>query len=169
MDTTFETAKRGLRQTGGSVESHELVELLARHGSEEGALLERYQRFIDDAPTTYVRYLVQLIVDDERRHHRLLTELANAIAWGSSEWSPDPAMPTMASAVDQDEGQVLLRETRVLLQSEKRDRIALKRLRKRLRAYADTTMWTLVVDLMLLDTEKHTQILGFIADHAQKR
>ncbi|MHB1519038.1 MAG: hypothetical protein ACYCVN_11835 [Acidimicrobiales bacterium] len=169
MDTTFETARRGLRQTGGSVESRELVELLARHGSEEGALLERYQRFINDAPTSDVRYLVQLIVDDERRHHRLLNELANAIAWGSSEWSPDPAMPTVASAAGGDEGQVLLRETRAFLQSEKRDRIELKRLRKRLRAYADTTMWALVVDLMLLDTDKHIRILGFIADHAPKR
>ena len=168
MDTTFETAKRGLRQTGGSVESHELVDLLTRHGSEEGALLERYQRFIHDAPTTDVRYLVQLIIEDERRHHRLLTELANAIAWGSSEWSPDPAMPTVAAPVDGDEGQALLRETQLLLQSEKRDRIELKRLRKRLRSYAKTTMWTLVVDLMLLDTEKHTRILEFIVDHAPK-
>lgn len=169
MDTTFETAKRGLRETGASVESRELVELLARHGSEEGALLERYQRFTQDASTADMRYLVQLIIDDERRHHRLLVEMANAIAWGWSGWSPDPAVPALTTAVGGSAQEALMHETRLLLQAEKRDRVELQRLRKHLRLYADTTLWTLVVDLMLLDTEKHTRILGFIAKHAPRR
>ncbi|MHB1710362.1 MAG: hypothetical protein ACYCV7_03010 [Acidimicrobiales bacterium] len=169
MDTTFETAEQGLRKTGASVESRELVELLTRHGSEEGAILEKYQRFTQDATTEDMRYLVQLIIDDERRHHRQLGEMANAIAWGGSKGSPDAAIPNLAAAPGGTALQSLVDETRQLLHIEKRDRAELKDLRKRLRLYADTTLWVLVVDLMLLDTEKHIRILGFIAKHASAR
>lgn len=169
MDTTFETAMQGLRKTGASVESHELVELLARHGSEEGAILEKYRRFTQDAPTESMRYLVQLIIDDERRHHRQLAEMANAIAWEGNKGSPASSLPYLTSVTDETASQALIDETRELLLIEKRDGVELKRLRKRLHLYADTTLWALVVDLMLLDTEKHIHILGFIAKHTSRR
>jgi rubrerythrin len=168
METTFESAIRGLREVGASAESHELVELLARHGKEEGVLLERYEHFAHDASTADVRYLVQLILDDERRHHRLLVEMATAVAWGWSKWSPDPAMPSLETPPDGTSQKALIDETKELLEFEKRDRVELRRLRKSLRPYADTTMWTLVLDVMLLDTKKHIRILEFIDEHAPK-
>lgn len=169
MDTSFEAARIGLRQTGGSVGSQELVEMLCRHGSEEGRLLEEYRRFADDAPSAAARYLVQLIVDDETRHHRLLTELANAIAWGGDEHAPCRKVPSLAAPPDGREQQALRHQTLLLLRAEKRDHRELRQLRRSLHPYADTTLWSLIVDLMLLDTEKHARILEFIADHTRGR
>jgi rubrerythrin len=163
MDPEFESAVEGLTKMGASVTERELVHLLARHGQEEGKLLERYQRFAEGAASPAVRYLVQLILDDERRHHRLLAEVANTIAWGWSENSPGDATPEILP--QEDPGGPLAKETRELLAVEEADRAELRRLRKELRDYEDTTMWALLVDLMLLDTEKHTDILRFILTH----
>jgi hypothetical protein len=37
----------------------------------------------------------------------------------------------------------------------------------RLRPFADTTLWVLVVDLMLLDTKKHATMLRFLERHGK--
>lgn len=161
MEATFESAIEGLDSMGASVHERELVGMLARHGKEEGVLLERYQRFATDAGSPAVRYLVQMILDEERRHHRLLAEMANTIAWGWSENSPGEAAPEIFPRNEPDDA--LARETRELLAAEKRDRGELRKLRKELKPFEQTTLWALVVDLMLLDTEKHTRILRFIS------
>ena len=49
MESTFESAMEGLGSTGASKDTRDLVEMLARHGEEEGAILSRYQRFAEDA------------------------------------------------------------------------------------------------------------------------
>lgn len=164
MTETFTTAMQGLRATGASVTDRDLVATLSRHGAEEGRILAEYQRFAETSASPAVRYLVSLIMDDERRHHRVLEELANAIAWGWSENSPEPAVPDLPAghAVDPE----LRRETLALLAEENKDHAELKRLRKQLGAYADTTLWALLIDMMILDTEKHALILDFVARHS---
>jgi len=163
MDPSFETAVEGLDKMGASVAERELVGMLARHGEEEGALLERYQRFAEEAESPAVRYLVQLIVDDERKHHRLLAEVANTVAWGWSANSPKAAAPEIFPK--EDPAGPLARETEELLAAEERDQEELRRLRKELRPYKDTTLWALIIELMQLDTEKHAIILRFISKH----
>jgi len=92
--TRFEQAFQGLRTTGASVSTHEVVEALDRHGGEEAELLERYQRFVEEAESPAARYLVQLILDDEQRHHRVLEELANSIAWVGRKGCPKKSSPS---------------------------------------------------------------------------
>src|SRR5947209_18662312 len=77
----FDRALEGLDAYGASVDERQLVAVLARHGQEEGHILATYARFASSAPSPSARYLVSLILDDERRHHRLLGEIANAIGW----------------------------------------------------------------------------------------
>jgi hypothetical protein len=167
IESTFDSAMEGLRTSGASAETRELVELLARHGEAEGAILNRYKRFAVEASAPETRYLVQLILDDERRHHRLMVEMANALAWGISRESPYPAVPDVTH---KDAGnRALTEETQHLLKSEEQDRLDLKDLRKRLRPFRDTTMWELLVDIMLMDTDKHIRILGIIAKQCENR
>ncbi|HMK99369.1 MAG TPA: hypothetical protein VK428_04200 [Acidimicrobiales bacterium] len=85
MKSTIESAVHGLEQIGARVETRELVKMLARHSEEEEALLERYVRAIAEPSPPALTFVVRLIVEDERRHHRLLAEVANSIAWG---WIP---------------------------------------------------------------------------------
>lgn len=161
----FDSARQGLEETRASPETRALVELLANHGKEEGALLARYQRFEHEASASETRYLVKMILEDERRHHQMMAEMANALAWGLSRESPSPAVPDMTY---EDAGnRELAEETRLLLEAEEEDHAHLKRLQKQLRPFSDITLWRLLVELMMLDTEKHARILRFIAKHQE--
>ena len=67
-----------------------------------------------------------------------------------------------------DAGNVALaEETQSLLRAEERDHAELKRLRRRLRPFRNIALWELVVDLMMLDTEKHVHILQLIAKNTE--
>jgi hypothetical protein len=156
----FEDAIAGLRATGASVSATEVVKAIDRHGKEESELLTRYERFAEHSASPVAQYLVRLILDEERRHHRILEELANTIAWGSLG---DPTLPELPivplrSSYDRE----FCTETRALLRQELRDRKQLRQLRRRLRSYGDAPFWGLLVELMGSDTEKHISILRFL-------
>jgi len=165
ISATFDGALKGLRMTGASVDTRALVELITRHGVEEGRLLATYEELVDTTTDQGVRYLVGLILDDERRHHRLLAEIANSMAWGSLAESPEDSTPDLPRAL---EGE-LLAQTKRLRKAERSDYRELRRIRRRLRPFAGTTLWALVIDLMLLDTKKHATILRFLERHGRKR
>lgn len=159
----FDRAREGLEAYGASVNERELVDALARHGKEEGKMLATYARFASSAPSATARYLVSLILDDERRHHRLLGEIANAIGWS---WDGERAGVAPDLEFGRRESkEALIEETRALLREEERDKKELRRLRRKLEPYSETTVWALLVDLMIHDTEKHARILRFILDH----
>ena len=155
---TFDGAVQGLRETGASVGTRELVELIVRHGAEEGALLATYEELSTEAPDEGVRYLIRMILEDEHRHHRLLAELSNAMAWGVTTKPPVATVPRMPGNISG----ALLDQTKLLRKSEDADYKDLKRIKRSLRPFADTTLWVLIVDLMLLDTKKHATILRFL-------
>lgn len=163
MESSFESALRGVEETGGSVADKQLVEHLSRHGKDEGAMLERYQHFADSSPSPATRYLIKLLMEDEHRHHRILAEIANAAAWGWGGNSPEPAVPDLQG--HQAETPEMLAATKELLEAEEEDKRELDRLKRELKPYADTTLWSLLVDLMILDTEKHARILRFVLEH----
>jgi hypothetical protein len=162
-DRNFDDAWRGLRELGGSVWERDVVGLLARHGAEEVVLLGEYERLSRETSPPAVRYVSQLILDDERRHHRMLVEMANAVAWSLPGLAPEPTVPDLSRAEGCDEG--FADAARALLAHERSDHEELKKLRKRMRPFAKTTLWKVLIDVMLLDTEKHIRLLGFLADH----
>jgi hypothetical protein len=165
MQATFDEALVGLRSTGASTDIRELVELLARHGAEEGQLLATYENLASTTSNEGAKYLINIILDDERRHHRLLAEMANAMAWGSMRGAPGAATPGISQGIDKE----LSAHTKRLREAEEADFRELRRFRKRLRPFADTTSWALIIDLMLLDTKKHATILRFLENHARRR
>src|ERR1035441_10750529 len=120
VETEFRDAIEGLHATAASPSAHEVVEALDRHGREEGELLERYKRFVDESASPAVRYLVRLVLEDEQRHHRVLEDLANTIAWGSVKGAPEQVVPYFPwkNRCDED----LRSETQALLEHELRDR-----------------------------------------------
>lgn len=144
--------------TGASAGTRDLVSLLERHGSEEAELLAIYEDLAENSSNEGARYLIGLILEDERRHHRLLVEMANAMAWGAPSVSPDKATPMISRSMDGE----FLQLTRKLRRGEEADYRKLRRLRKHLHPFWRTTMWTLLVEVMMLDTKKHATILRFL-------
>ena len=134
----------------------ELVALLARHGTEEGRILAEYESLSAHTGDAAARYLIDLILADERRHHRTLAEIATSMAWDTLDGKS--AVPSLGWRPDE----ALAAATRRLRTYEEDDRGELQSLRRKLRPFEETTLWGLLVDLMILDAEKHATILRFL-------
>jgi hypothetical protein len=144
-----------------------MFEQLTEHTRREGALLEGYVNAAKDTKSKALISLVDLLVEDERRHHRYFNELAASLKSDAELTSGEPAIPRLD--LDQVDRDTLLEATNRLLENEQADYAALKQLRKELSELEDTTLWALLVDIMLRDTEKHTAILRFVTDHAKPK
>ncbi len=165
VNERFAHAKQGLRELAASPWEWEVVALLEQHGAKEGELLERYQRYAESADSATVRFLVRLILDEERRHHENFAGLAEAIAWGAARRSDDTgAVPAMRPGeVDRD----LRAETKALLRAERKDSAELRDLLHRMKSIRNTTVWALLVELVIDDTDKHIRILRFLEKNAR--
>jgi rubrerythrin len=125
------------------------------HVREESAFLEQYEELAGEVGDAGVEFLLQLILDDERRHHALFEDMMEAARDGSSAVPAAPA-PATASA------RRLLEPTERFLQAEREDQAQLRRLRKELKPARDDTLWPLLVELMEIDTEKHIRVLEYL-------
>jgi len=172
-----------------------LLDHFAEHVATEALVLDSYEELARSAGSAYVEYLVRLIADDERRHHRIFTELTNTLR---SQTGSDAAGPGVPGVTDEPTGDDFLALTERFIAMERRDAVELERLRRELRgagrspggggaggngadagtpdgdggdggADAGDGLWGLLVDMMHLDTQKHLRILNFIRDRSLER
>jgi len=148
------------KPVGLSVWESALLDHLTEHRQTEGELLAAYQRVVESTQTEYVSYLFGLILEDEVRHHRIFEELANALR-ASVERAVGPKVPAVETVANPE---ALLEVTERLLDAEKADARALKRLSrdKDLRLMRGHSIWPLLIELMEHDTQKHKAILRFV-------
>ena len=152
---------------GASVWVEDLFTHLTSHAQAERGLLEEYSAVAQQTQSKAFAYLVNLLIEDETRHHRLFAELASSLKT-DAEWSDaDPLVPRMDFA--RADRAAVLEATQQLMEKEEQDARELKRLRRELRDVKDTTLWSLLVDLMQRDTEKHIALLRFAKKHAGQR
>jgi rubrerythrin len=152
---------------GASVGERELFIHLTDHIKHEGALLDEYAQACDETESKALAYVIGLLLEDERRHHRQFFELAETLKSEAELQSTDPVVPRLdMHRVDRDK---VLTVTRRLLAMEEADAAELKRLRKELRDVEDTTLWALLVENMQSDTAKHIAMLKFVERHTSPR
>ena len=145
---------------------YEILDMLETHGAREGAALDAYQRVAADTTAgPGVRYLVDLILEDEERHHRVFAEMANQVRSFVDETDIQPRVPSLVAHHDP----ALLAETRRLLEFERQDAKELKQLRKALKGRPRSSLQPLLVDMMLHDTSKHIAILEMIRNQLRGR
>ena len=82
-----------------SVWSQQLVDYLTAHLDSEREVLRSYAQLVEDAEPGHVRYLVELILADEVRHHQLFGEMINALRaeMDQRDISPRPARAAPAT------------------------------------------------------------------------
>lgn len=153
---------------GPSPWERDLYAHLSSHVQGERGLLEEYKAAADASPSKALRYLVNLLIEDEIRHHRLFNELAQSLKSESLHSGEEPVVPYFDLDRSPDRAAVI-ELTDQLLEREQQDSSELKRLRRELRDVKDTSLWGLLVDLMARDTEKHIAILRFARKHAGRR
>ncbi|MDX2381089.1 MAG: hypothetical protein QNM02_15165 [Acidimicrobiia bacterium] len=152
---------------GASAWTLDMWTFLTDHIRLEGEMLREYLDEAEGSESKALSYLLNVLVEDERRHHRYFSELASALKSDAELDPTEPVIPRLD--LDRIDRADLLTSTRRLIEHEREDLTALKRLRKELHDVEDTTLWAVLVDVMLHDTEKHISILRFVEQHARPR
>jgi len=152
---------------GASVWEHELFTHLTAHIERERGMLAEYADAAEQADSKAFAYVVGLLVEDERRHHRLFASLAETIKVEAELSGAEPAIPYVD--FDRADRKKVRELTMRLLASEEQDARELKRLHNMLHDVKDTTLWDLVVTLMRRDTDKHIAMLEFVLQHTPSR
>jgi hypothetical protein len=150
---------------GLSVWERDMYLLMVEHIAKESDVLGRYDELKTGA-TPHVRFLLELIAEDEARHHTVFEQWAETFkSFGALVSPPDDGVPNLLPEAD---AARLVETLEELLALEKDDARQLKDLEKRFKDFRHTTMWPLLTELMVLDTRKHIQILEFLIEHAKE-
>lgn len=161
-DALVEMAESELADLG--TWDREVLDHLRLHLRAEDDALSQYEAAVASADRADVRYVARLLLEDELRHHRLLSELVNALLPGLEP----PGAGAVPPLEYQPEGDpALFAWAERLLAVERDDLEQLHVLHRKLRPVAHTSLWSLIVDTMLADTQKHIAILQFIAHRAR--
>ncbi|MDO8361314.1 MAG: hypothetical protein Q7V88_00310 [Actinomycetota bacterium] len=152
---------------GASVWERQMFEFLTSHARRESQMLDGYLSAAEASESKAFAYLVGLLMEDERRHHRQFSDLAKSLKTEAELSSAEPVVPRLD--LHRGDREAILRLTHELIANEEDDAAELKRLRKELRDLEDTTLWALLVETMQLDTAKHLAVLHFIEQHAKRR
>lgn len=150
-----------VRLVGASPSDQELYERFRRHAEHEGAVIDEYRRLAEDTTSPDVRYLLELIIDDEERHHQVVDEMARTLRTHAA--SGDGSAPVPALAFRHHDAAALRQATRHFIRLEADDRRQLRRLRRHLRHQRDSSLRPLLARILLADTQKHLMILRFLA------
>lgn len=151
--------------SGASVFEQELYDHVSSHVDDEVDALRAYQALAESTQSKAFAFLAGMILEDERRHHRMLADLAETIRV-SAELRGDPTpIPFLDLRKDRE---AILTATEELLAVEKADEKELKALAKEIKDFKDTTLWELMLEIMRADNAKHRMILKFIRDHAKR-
>ena len=130
-------------------------------------MLDEYRSASETSSSKAFGYLVNLLIEDEIRHHRIFLELAESLETISLRPGEEPQVPYLD--FNRNNNVAMLDLTEKLLQNERRDAVEMKRLRRELSDVKDTSIWDLLVDLMERDTQKHIAILTFVKKHTKRR
>jgi len=138
----------------------QLLRTFDRHVDGETETLRSYGHLAATATDPAVALLMDLVVEDEQRHHELLRRMASRLR-DALEWTHSPdALPTSAVPPGQEhagDAVTLLRYIR----EEEASAAQLRALAKQnARLYGG--LFALLLQTMALDNEKHARILRFV-------
>lgn len=150
---------------GASVFEQELYDHVSSHVEDEVATLRAYQAQAEQSESKAFAFLAAMILEDERRHHQMLADLAKTIEVSAELSNAPTPIPYLDLHKDRE---AILAATEELLAIEKADQKELKRLAKEVKDFKDTTLWELMLEIMQADNAKHRMILKFIRDHAKR-
>jgi rubrerythrin len=127
------------------------------HVREEQQFLDSYRELVDAIDDPATRLLIELIIEDEERHHGLMARLAEEV-----RNAPGGDAVTAAPRFSSDDVARLLEPTERFLEAERDDRRRLRALAKALEPLGGQNVWPLIVELMEIDTRKHVRILEYV-------
>lgn len=136
-----------------------LINALAAHTAGEAEALRAWGELAADAPEPHVRYIAQIVLEDEHDHHELLTAMLER-ARSDAQWrTTEPGIPWVRTPSDRT---ALLRATDNLMRAERSDLRKLRSLRRHLRPQRNTSLLWALAEMLESDTRKHLRLLRFL-------
>jgi hypothetical protein len=146
-----------------------LYKHLTQHVENERELLTAYAAAVEATGSKAFAFLLDLLIADEKRHHRLFADIAASLRSEAEKQPAEPIVPRFD--FDDIAPDALSEATERILANEKRDRDELKELRREVRPFEDRTLWGVLLELMQRDTDKHIAIIEFVQrqSHPKRR
>lgn len=140
------------------------------HIASERQLLAGYRELSERSDVDEeVRYLMQILVRDEESHHQFFRDMATAFGDKMSatrqsgfQQAPVEGIPRVVTP------QLLKQITQQFLAAEREDQRQLRVLHSELRPLLNSNFWSLLVELMRLDNQKHIHLLRYIRHHVDQ-
>lgn len=145
-----------------------LYDHLRTHVAAESTILREYVDATERTESQALRYLVDLIVQDERRHHQLFADMAQTLQFNINVVGPGMTVPALD--FERETGPETAQIVERLLSFELEDKRELKQLHKQVVGlFGDSSLYGLLVENMQRDTDKHIAILRFVKKHLGRR
>ncbi len=141
-----------------------LVDFVTSHAERERETLAGYRRLARELPSPAFRYLARLIVADEERHHEILADLGQTVFAFDDLRAPGMPLPPATTVARDADRQAVLAKLDAFAEAERQEREDLERLGSELPPGPERALWSLLVQLMHEDTERHLRLLGFMRD-----
>jgi hypothetical protein len=136
-----------------------LMKEFESHETHERVFLRRYKEMLETTHNPLVKFLVELIVTDEEKHHEVLHAMASTLE-GSVTWTH------LQNAIEGlynlgNEKDEILKLTEDFLNVEKKEIGEYRKLMRATKRYYQG-LFTLFLAAMIHDSEKHVEILEFL-------
>lgn len=154
------------RILGASTWEQAVYDHLVNHAEREIEILKAYEQAANESDSAAFSFLAKIILDDERRHHALLRDLADSIRTSAELTGAPTPIPALEPVADRER---ILELTERFLDVERADQRELAEVSKMLRDVKDTTLWAFVLRIIEMDNAKHREILEFVKHHAGRR
>jgi rubrerythrin len=147
---------------GASVWEQRIFSLLQEHIQSEAAVQADYRELLERSTSASTKMLLGMILEDEARHHETLDRIARAVRSQMEREQIEGAVPPLDRGMREPGLESATKRFRAI---EREDVRELRRLKREMREVRETTLWPLLLELMLIDGRKHQLILKFISDH----
>jgi len=138
----------------------QLLNQFEAHEREERQFVEGYRSIVDDHPNPLIRFLLQMIIADEEKHHAVVHAMAASLR-ADLTWSGEETTLHNLGEISPDEKRELLRLTAAFIAAEKQGIKETKSLAKASKGYYQGS-FELLLRTIIQDSEKHLTILEFI-------
>lgn len=138
----------------------QLKSRFAAHESQELDFLRDYQDMVDRHASPLVRFLLQLILTDEKKHHEVVHAMTATLEEGLTGIASADRIPKLGT-LTAEERKNLLRLTAEFIKVEKSGIREYKDLIKSSKGYYDGVL-VVLLKTIIHDSEKHLMILKFI-------
>jgi rubrerythrin len=151
--------------TPGSVEW--LLDAVERHAIAEQESLAQYESLRTASGDPVISLVMQLILDDEVRHHGLLKRIEASLR-DALDWTHSPAALPAPVSPQQPVASELVESANALIKEERTGARYLRDLAHRQKD-VNSGLQSVLIEMMAMDSEKHARLLQFVHDRLARR